>query len=70
MHRMKDNLLPASLLTYADKYLKDDEDAAYNAGVSINHGLLHDVTDAAQMACLNWVLLAQDTCDGKVGVRG
>lgn len=51
-------------------YLKDDEDAAHDAGVTINHGLLHDVTDAAQMACLDWVLLAQDTCDGKVRVRG
>jgi hypothetical protein len=66
---MEDNLLPAILLTYADMYLKDDEDAAYDAGVAINHGLLHDVTDAAQMSCLNWVLLAQDTSDGKVGVR-
>lgn len=51
-------------------YLKDNEDAANDTGVSINHGLLHDVTNAAQMACLNRVLLAQDTSDGKIGVRG
>jgi hypothetical protein len=51
-------------------YLKDNENAAYDAGVSINHGLFHDVTNAAQMVCFNWVLLAQDACDGKVGVGG
>lgn len=51
-------------------YLKDNKDAAYDTGVSINHGLLHDVTNAAQMACLNGVLLAQDASDGKVGVCG
>lgn len=51
-------------------YLKDNENAAYDTSISINHGLLHDVTNAAQMVGFNWMLLAQDTCDGKIGVGG
>lgn len=51
-------------------YLKDHENAAYNTGISINHGLLHNVTNTAKMVCFNRMLLAQDTRDGKIGVGG
>lgn len=50
-------------------YLKDNENAADNTGVPINHGLLHDVANTAQMVRFDRVLFAQDTCDGKVWVR-
>ena len=48
--------------------MKDNKNAAYNKGVSINHGLLHNVTNTAQMVCFNGMLFAQDTCDWKIGV--
>lgn len=51
-------------------YLKDNKNAAYNTGVSVNHGLLHNVTNTAKMVRFNWMLLAQDTCDWKIGIRG
>ena len=41
-------------------HLKDDQDAADDAGVPVHHGLLHDVADAAEVARLHGVLLAQE----------
>lgn len=47
-------------------YLEDNEDAADDAGVSIDHGLFHNVTDAAQVMGFNGMLLAQKIADGEV----
>lgn len=47
-------------------YLEDNEDAADDAGVPIDHGLLHNVTDAAQVMGFNGMLLAQKIADGEV----
>ena len=39
--------------------LEHHQDAAYDAGVSVDHGLLHDVTDAAEVAGLDGMLFSQ-----------
>lgn len=49
-------------------YLKDNKNAAYDTGVSINHGLLHNVTNTAEMVSFDRMLFAQDTCDWKIWI--
>lgn len=47
-------------------YLEDHQGAAYDAHVPVDHGFLHDVTDAAKMMGFNGVLLGQEICDWHV----
>ena len=45
--------------------LEHHQDTADDAGVAVHHGLLHDVTDAAEVARLDGVLLAQQGPQGQ-----
>lgn len=42
------------------QYLEDHQDTADDAGVPVDHSLLHDVADAAEMLGLDGLLLAQE----------
>lgn len=46
-------------LAESETNLKYHQDAANDAGISVDHSLLHDVADAAEVAGLNGVLFAQ-----------
>lgn len=48
-----------SVIRLSETNLENHQDAADDAGVSIHHGPLHDVTDAAEVTGLDGVLFAQ-----------
>lgn len=51
-------------------HLEHHQDAADDAGVSIDHGLLHDVTDAAKVTGLDGMLFTQEGPQGQAVAAG